>query len=76
MPLPAPRMLATSSGLVLLATLLASCATTTGSSVQVTKVACGSFEPITWSAKDTPATVLQIKEHNAAGKAICGWKGK
>jgi hypothetical protein len=29
-----------------------------------------------WSKADTPATVAQIKEHNAAGKAICGWGAK
>lgn len=75
MLLPALKTLATSSALMLLAILLASCVTT-GSSVPVTKVACGSFQPITWSGKDTPATVLQVKEHNAAGKAICGWGKK
>lgn len=75
MPLPAPKTLATSFALMLLAILLPSCATTS-SSVQVTKVACGAFQPITWSGKDTSATVLQVKEHNAAGKAVCGWGKK
>lgn len=60
--------------LAMLAILLPSCATTTDLSVQVTKVACGAFQPITWSGKDTALTVAQIKEYNAAGKELCGWK--
>jgi hypothetical protein len=36
-------------------------------------VACASFKPVRWSKTDTPITIAQIKEHNAAGKAICGW---
>ena len=65
-------------GTIMLAILTASCATT--SSAVVTKqdsvrVACGAFEPIYWSAKDTPGTVSQIKQHNAAGKALCDWRG-
>jgi len=51
---------------------------TTGSNVLTTAdvrlVACKSFEPISWSAQDTILTVAQVKEHNAAGKALCGWK--
>lgn len=45
----------------------------TASVVPVTKVACdpNTFKPITWSKKDTPLTVAQIKEHNAAWGAIC-----
>jgi hypothetical protein len=34
-------------------------------------VACASFKPIYWSGKDTPATAAEVKEHNAAWKAIC-----
>jgi hypothetical protein len=26
-----------------------------------------------WSKTDTGKTIAQIKEHNAAGKALCGW---
>jgi hypothetical protein len=36
-------------------------------------VACASFKPVYWSKADTPATVAQVKENNAAGKALCGW---
>jgi hypothetical protein len=58
--------------------LPSSCATMTGSSVttDATRVACQSFDPITWSAKDTAVTVAQVKEHNAVGKALCGWGKK
>lgn len=67
------RKLVSLSGSIMLAILTASCATTTVSNVQTDKVACQSFQPITWSAKDTVLTVAQVKEHNAAGKALCGW---
>lgn len=67
------RRLVSLSGSITLAILTASCTTTTGLSVQTDKVACQSFQPITWSAKDTVLTVAQVKEHNAAGKALCGW---
>jgi hypothetical protein len=53
---------------------LASCKTTMDFNALTTKVSCESFEPIRWSKKDTAKTVEQVKEHNAAGKAICGWK--
>ena len=34
------------------------------------KVICGSFAPITYSGKsDTPATIKQVREHNAALRA-------
>jgi hypothetical protein len=36
-----------------------------------TKTACLSFEPITWSQKDTDETVRQVKAHNAVWKALC-----
>ena len=63
----------------ILAILTASCATTSSSAPTkeaATKVACQSFEPIYWSAKDTPKTVAQIKEHNAVGSKICPVWGK
>jgi hypothetical protein len=63
------------------AILLACCATTTGSGGidegDLDPVAhaafCAVARPITWSAADSAATVAEIKAHNAAGKAICGW---
>ena len=54
-----------------LAIPLGSCATTTVSAVPTDKVACAAFRPIYWSGKDTPATAAEVKEHNAAWKAIC-----
>ena len=43
----------------------------TASSVPTDKVVCQSFSGIYWSSKDTPKTVEQVKEHNAAWKALC-----
>jgi hypothetical protein len=40
---------------------------------QSRRVACQSFQPVYWSAKDTTRTIEQVREHNAAGKALCGW---
>ena len=60
-------------GLILLATPLASCATTDSGGISAAMVACGSFKPVYWSKNDTTATVAQVKENNAAGKALCGW---
>lgn len=74
MPSRALLRLASLSGLILLATLTASCQTT-GSGGTSTLVACQSFKPVYWSRSDTPDTVAQIKENNAAGKALCGWGG-
>lgn len=36
-----------------------------------TDVACSSFEPIRWSVQDTDQTIAQVKEHNAAWRALC-----
>lgn len=37
------------------------------------RVACQAFRPITYSAsQDTPETVRQVREHNAAYRAVCG----
>lgn len=49
--------------------ILSTCATTTASGV--TDVACQAFKPITWSTKDTDQTIGEVKEHNAAWKAVC-----
>lgn len=50
--------------------ILPGCVTTTAS-VGTDAVACSAFEPIQWSKKDTDKTVRQVKEHNAAWKAVC-----
>lgn len=46
----------------------------TGTAAPTDRAACQSFKPIYWSGKDTPATAAEIKEHNAAWKAICAAK--
>jgi hypothetical protein len=51
-----------------LLTPLAACKTTdTG----VTDVVCGPWRAITWSAKDTPETIDEVKGNNARRKAWC-----
>lgn len=63
------------------AILLASCETTTDgagiSADAIEPIAHASFctvaKPISWSSQDTPATVAEIKEHNAVGRTLCGW---
>lgn len=49
--------------------ILSGCATMTDS--VVTELSCGAFEPINWSVNDTDATILAIKQHNAAWLAVC-----
>lgn len=52
---------------ILAALLLAGCGKT------VTDTACTAFVPITYSAsQDTESTVTQVRQHNAAYRAICG----
>jgi hypothetical protein len=34
---------------------------------------CAAAKPILWSARDSDETIRQVKEHNAAGSALCGW---
>ena len=58
-------------GLILLAIHLASCQTTGSGAIDPALVACASFKPVYWSKADTPATVAQVKEHNAAYKELC-----
>jgi hypothetical protein len=59
-------------GLIMLAIPLASCKTTGSGATDPALVACASYKPVYWSKSDTPETVSQIKEHNAAWKALCG----
>jgi len=49
---------------------LGACATTTA--LDGTDF-CVAAKPIYWSQKDTDRTIWQVKEHNAAGKVLCGW---
>jgi len=45
----------------------------TTTAIGATSVACGSFEPIRWSTRDTDETIVAVKGHNAAGKALGCW---
>jgi hypothetical protein len=49
--------------------LLQACATTTP--ISVTDTSCRGFVPILYSRKDTPGTISQAREHNAAWDALC-----
>lgn len=42
-----------------------------GINYNVAAVACKSFKPIYWSAKDTRETQDQVVEHNAVYKELC-----
>lgn len=56
---------------VLSATIPTGCATIRTTAMR-TSGACVAFSPITFSAKgDTPATIAQLRGHNAAWNAIC-----
>jgi hypothetical protein len=69
---------------LMLICILNGCTTTTGSSATDTPVgladagslACGAFQPITWSTRDTDQTIRQVKAHNASFVAVCSPKGK
>lgn len=66
---------------VLSSATLASCGTTTmdfaatsSSSHALGRAAfCDVARPISWSRNDTDQTILQVKEHNAVGQALCAW---
>lgn len=58
--------------------LTSSCATTGSGGTDPLPGAgafCAIAKPITWSSRDTPETVLEVKAHNAVGKRLCGWAG-
>lgn len=38
----------------------------------VVDTSCQAFEPFRWSRRDTPESIAQAKEHNAAWSALCG----
>ena len=54
--------------LTLLAVMLNGCAKT---STSVIDTSCEAFKPISYSSKDTDATVDQVIGHNAAWDALC-----
>ncbi len=63
--------------------ILTGCATTRDSSAtnapaglaDVKSVACGAFQPITWSSRDTDPTIRQVKLHNVSYASLCGTPG-
>jgi hypothetical protein len=55
--------------LLALALLLPGCQTMTP--ISVTDTSCRGFVPILYSRKDTPGTIQQAREHNAAWDALC-----
>ncbi len=68
---------------MLLAMPLASCATMTvgsGDNVLPEQLKqppfCSVAKGISWSSSDTAETVVEIKEHNAVGAILCGWKAR
>lgn len=61
--------------------ILPACGTMTGLDVrrtaeekEATRVWCETNQPIYWSRSDTRETVEQIKEYNATGYVLCGWR--
>lgn len=58
-------------GLTMLATAsLAGCQTMTPTDATRAGV-CSLFPPITWSSRDTPETIEQVRRHNAGRDAYC-----
>lgn len=53
------------------ALILAACQTT-ATPTSVIDTTCLAMEPITYSRKDTALTATQIRQHNAAWRALCG----
>ena len=71
--LPLPTRPALTCAILSLVTLT-SCATMIPSAVPTDKVYCNAALPIYWSKSDTDKTIAQVKEHNAAWKALCAAK--
>lgn len=57
--------------------MLAACQTTQTSLGAISHASfCSLAEPIYFSKADTELTKKQVRELNAIGKKLCGWKGK
>jgi hypothetical protein len=46
---------------------LGDCSTTTATA----EISCMVWQPVSWSKKDTPQTIEEVKAHNARRKAYC-----
>ena len=57
----------------MLSGILSGCMTMTAS-VGTDASFCQVAKPIAWSSRDTDATIEQVKEHNAVGATLCGWR--
>jgi hypothetical protein len=47
--------------------------TDTGAAIEHGASFCAVARPILWSVRDSDETILQVKQHNAAGAVLCGW---
>ncbi|MDR7173794.1 hypothetical protein J2X48_000700 [Bosea sp. BE271] len=67
------RTLSARLGLTLgLGLILTGCTMTAGDATK--SAVCDQFKPIRWSSADTVETIRQVKEANAVGVAVCGWR--
>lgn len=57
-------------GLTLMLLPLASCVTL-GRGISVVDTSCKAFVPITYSSKDTPETVKEVRAHNRVYDRLC-----
>lgn len=51
------------------ALILTGCQSTTRTGA--TDAVCSIFPPITWSSRDTPETIEQVRRHNAGRDSYC-----
>jgi hypothetical protein len=58
--------------LVPMLTILTGCTTIRGAGTdRYIDTSCSAFRPITYSSRDTPETVAEVRAHNRAYDAIC-----
>ena len=72
MPLLPPLIKPARLFVLSLLVILPGCSTMTKTAAPTSdKVTCTALRPLSWSRKDTDQTIAEIKEDNAAKKAIC-----
>ena len=69
-----PIRFAVTALLLGLAPILTGCVTMASGGTETRAALCDQFRPIRWSSADTNETILQAKQTNAVGRALCGWK--
>ena len=58
--------------LVMLSILpLGACSSLTGT-VETNEAPCGVWKNVSWSSKDTPQTIIEVKTNNARREGYCG----